>query len=117
MFDNLYYYKGTATSVYDGDTITVTLDLGMRIKRERIKIRLFGIDAPELRGESLLRGRESRDFLRSKILNKEVIIQTIRDKKGKYGRYLGKVWINEEGDWNNINDILVQEGYAVTKEY
>ena len=117
MLDNLYFYKGNVTAVYDGDTITVTVDLGMRIKREGIKIRLYGINAPELRGETLIKARESRDFLRSKVLDKEVLIQTIKDKKGKYGRYLGKIWIYEDPSWVDINEIMVAEGYASERTY
>ena len=117
MLDNLYFYKGNVTAVYDGDTITVTIDLGMMIKREGIKIRLYGINAPELRGDTLAKARESRDFLRSKVLDKEVLIQTIKDKKGKYGRYLGKIWIYEESSWVDINEMMVAEGYALERIY
>ena len=114
---NLYYYRGLVKSVYDGDTITVSLDLGMNISRDKIKLRLFGINAPELRGSTLIEARGSRDFLRGLILNKEVLIQTIKDKKGKYGRYLANVWIIEDKAWININDKMVSEGYAVSKDY
>lgn len=117
MLNNLYFYKGNVTAVYDGDTVTVTIDLGMKIKREGIKIRLYGIDAPELRGNTLIEARESRDFLRSKVLGKEVLIQTIKDKRGKYGRYLGKIWIYEEDSWVDINENMITEGYALGKTY
>lgn len=30
MDDKLYYYKAKVTSVYDGDTCTVDIDLGMK---------------------------------------------------------------------------------------
>ncbi len=50
------------------------------------------------------------DFLRSKIDGKELIIKTVKDKKGKYGRYLADIWIN-------INDLMVAEGFAVYKDY
>jgi len=106
------------TSVYDGDTITVDFDLGMRVKREGLKLRLYNINSPELRGKSLEKGRESRDFLRSKILNEKVIIQTIKDKKGKYGRYLAKVWLEEsDGSWCSINELMVTEGFATYIKY
>ena len=118
MIDNLFYYKGLITKVYDGDTVTVTFDLGMRVKREGLKVRLFGINAPELRGKTLIEARESRDFLRSKVLNKDVIIQTVRDKKGKYGRYLANIWVETPaGAWENVNDLMVSEGFAIQKQY
>lgn len=48
------------------------------------------------------------------MLNKKVIIQTIKnpsggDKQEKYGRYLGVIWL----DGVNVNDLLVAKGYAV----
>ena len=117
MKDSLYYYNASVTKVYDGDTITVTIDLGMNFYRKGIKLRLYGINAPELRGSSLKDARLSRDFLRSKVLGKKVLIQTIKDKKGKYGRYLAKIWIQENKEWSDINSIMVKEGYAVYKDY
>jgi endonuclease YncB( thermonuclease family) len=80
--------------VYDGDTVTVDLDLGFHVWKRGEKIRLAHIDAPELRGESQAEGKAAGDFLRDLVLNKNVIIQTIKspsgsDKQEKYGRYLG----------------------------
>jgi micrococcal nuclease len=49
--------------------------------------------------------------LRQRILGKVVTIKTSKDKKGKYGRWLGEVFMEEE----NINQWLITEGYA--KEY
>lgn len=115
MKDNLYYYKGVVTGVYDGDTVTISFDLGMKIKREGMKVRLYGIDSPELRGKTLIEARKSRDFLRAKVLGKSVIVQTIRDKKGKYGRYLANIWLERPDDsWSSVNDMMVSEGYAIT---
>ena len=51
------------------------------------------------------------------ILDKEIIIGTFKDKKGKYGRYLGEIWLPHEGEIINVNDLLVKQGYAEYKEY
>ena len=112
METNLYHYKAYVVSVYDGDTITVNLDLGLGITRIKEKIRLYGINTPELRGgtiEEKAKGIEARDFLRNKILNRTIIIQTRKDKSGKYGRLLGIVW---QGDIN-LNRLMISEGHAV----
>ena len=108
-----YLYEANVTAVYDGDTITVDIDLGLGIWVHSEKLRLHRINAPEVRGESRPQGIESRDWLREQVLGKEVIVQTIKDKKGKYGRYLAEVWL--EGQ--NINDSLVENGFAEYKEY
>ena len=52
----MFEYKAIVISVYDADTITVDIDLGFHIWARSEKIRLFGIDAPEVRGPSARRG-------------------------------------------------------------
>ena len=47
---NLYYYRARVKSVYDGDTCTVDIDLGLRVWLKGEKLRLYGINASELRG-------------------------------------------------------------------
>ena len=107
----MYEYKATVTKVYDGDTITVDFDLGFGIILKKQKIRLLGINTPEVRGSEKPQGIISRDALRQRILGKVVTIKTSKDKKGKYGRWLGEVFVEDE----NINQWLITEGYA--KEY
>ena len=79
MDSKLYHYKATIVSVWDGDTCTAEVDLGFGFSFNKIKLRLDSIDAPELRGETLQQGRGSRDYLRSLILDKEVILETIKE--------------------------------------
>ena len=104
----MYEYSAEVKKVYDGDTITVDFDLGFGIILRKQKIRLLGINTPEVRGESREQGLISRDRLRERILGKIVTIKTSRDKKGKYGRWLGEVFIKDE----NINQWLLNEGLA-----
>ncbi|HES59178.1 MAG: thermonuclease family protein [Calditrichaceae bacterium] len=118
MEDKLYYYKASVQSVYDGDTITVDIDLGLSTWIKGENIRLHRINTPELRGGEREEGLKSRDYLRSLIDGKEIWIQTIKDKKGKYGRYLGEIWIKDNQDrWTNVNDTLVEKGFAEYKDY
>lgn len=104
----LYAYRAIVTSVYDGDTVTADVDLGFKTWRRDERLRLYGIDAPEVRGAERPAGLRSRDALRSRISGKEVIICTIKDKTGKYGRYLAEIFLDQE----NINDWLLAQGYA-----
>ncbi|MFD0863606.1 thermonuclease family protein [Sungkyunkwania multivorans] len=103
----MYHYKAKVIDVYDGDTITAVVDLGF-LHYQEMKLRLYGIDTPELRGEQREEGLKVRDILREMILDKEVELFTYKDKQGKYGRYLATVVI--EG--LNINDWLVAQGHA-----
>lgn len=118
MENNLYHYRAHVTSVYDGDTCTVDIDLGLGIWVRGEKIRLYGINAPEVRGDEREEGLKSRDFLRNLIDGKNIILKTLKDDKGKYGRYLGTLFLADEtGEMININDLLVTEGYAEYKDY
>lgn len=118
MDASLYNYRAQVRSVYDGDTCTVDIDLGLGVWLRGEKLRLYGINAPELIGEERPQGIKARDFLRSLIDDREIIIRTYRDKKGKYGRYLAELFIPKSGGgWLNVNDELVSRGFAVYKEY
>ena len=115
IFD-IYMYKidKNDISVYDGDTINVTLDLGFNIKK-REKIRFYGINAPELKGIERADGLISKTFLKSLVddailKDKNIYIKTIKDSQEKYGRYLGVLFIEDL----NVNLKLVEEGLART---
>ncbi|HBX69881.1 MAG TPA: nuclease [Chloroflexi bacterium] len=118
MKENLYFYRAIITDVYDGDTCTVDIDLGLNTWVRGEKLRLYRINAPELRGSERPEGLKSRDFLREQIDGKNVIIQTIKDQREKYGRFLAEIWLpNGETDPININDLLVANDFAVYKNY
>ena len=103
-----YCYKATCTSVYDGDSITLDINLGFNMVMHNQKIRLLGIDTPEIRGEERESGLIARDRLRELIENKRVLMLSHRDKTGKYGRWLATIYI----DSVNVNQLLVDEGLA-----
>jgi len=113
----LYHYNAQVQSVYDGDTCRVDIDLGMGIWIRDEKLRLVRINAPEVTGETKALGIAARDALRELIDGKEIIIETIKDKRGKYGRYLAEIWLPEGDGFININDKLVAQEFAEYKEY
>lgn len=88
---------GTILSVHDGDTITLQAEATIK------KVRLAGIDAPELNQPN---GIESRDALRQDILNQQVTVDAT--KQDRYGRSVGKVLLNKE----DINLKQVRRGLA-----
>jgi micrococcal nuclease len=114
----LYVYKAHVVSVYDGDTCTVDIDLGLKTWVHSEKIRLHRIDAPEIRGAERDQGLKSTEYLRQLILDRDILLQTIKDKKEKYGRYLGEIWVmDSSGEYFNVNDKLVEQGLAVYYNY
>ena len=101
----LYNYSGTVVRVYDGDTIWVDLDLGFNVTLNNVKIRLFGINTPEIRTKNDLEkqaGKLLEDWVRSTILGKKVVLSTHKDGQSKYGDYLGTIWI----DGVNLNEYI-----------
>ena len=112
MDNQIYNYKAFVTGVYDGDSITIDIDLGFNNWMKNQKVRLLGINTPEIRGEERPDGLVARDRLRELILNKEIIITSYRDKSGKYGRWLATVFLKQDGMFENINTLLLAEGLA-----
>ena len=71
---------------------------------------MYGINTPEIRGTEKKEGIKVRDILKQKILGKQIILKTIKDKKGKYGRYLGIIFLDNV----NINEWLIDNHFART---
>ena len=114
----LFYYQGIVKSIYDGDTMTVDIDLGLGCWVHNEKLRLLRINAPEVKGESRTEGLASRNFLRTLLTKKEIVIETYLDDKEKYGRFLAEVWaLGDDGSYFNVNDAMVQAGQAIYKDY
>ena len=101
-----YSYPAEIVSVYDGDTLTANLDLGLGVMLEKQKIRLYGIDTPEIRGDEKPLGELSRDWLIGTLMDAKVVIET--HGTGKYGRILGVVY----ADGVNLNQRMVELGLA-----
>jgi len=108
------YFVKNVTSVVDGDTIDVVVDLGFDIMFAS-RVRLAGIDTPESRttdkAEKIL-GLESKEYLKKQLKDaKSVVIKTEKmNSSEKYGRILG--WIYVDGDTVSLNDKMINDGYA-----
>lgn len=109
-----FTYKAKVVKVYDGDTFAVDIDLGFNIVYHKQVIRLARINTPEIRGIERPQGLIVRDLVRELILDKEVIIKTIKDRKEKYGRYLAEIeFEDEKGKLVNLTDFLLKNGHGV----
>ena len=109
VFD--YVYQGVLKRIIDADTIVCDIDLGCEIWLRNESCRLYGIDAPEVRGDERPEGIEARLFLETLLSRSQrLLLRTHKNKKGKYGRWLVQVW-QEDSDVS-INDLLVENGYA-----
>jgi len=109
----VYEYKCEVTRVVDGDTIDCVLDLGFSILH-KCRVRLYGIDTPESRTRDLdekARGKLASKFLQDSIDNgKEIVLRSeLKDSKGKYGRVLGSIVVDDL----DINKAMVANNLAV----
>lgn len=101
----MYEYAAKVLRVVDGDTVWLDVDLGFEVGMA-MSIRLMGIDAPETRTEE---GKVSKAYLMARLPpGKEVVLRTIKDRKEKYGRYLGMLWVGEEC----LNSTMIERGLA-----
>jgi len=114
FYPDIKYCK--CIKVYDGDTITIaTLMKGDSPQKiYRFSVRLFGIDAPEIKGQNnteKMLARKTRDALSAKILGKIIRLQCMNVAE-KWGRVLAKVYLNEE----DICQWLLDNRLAVSYE-
>jgi len=127
----MYQYNAIVHKVVDGDTIEIDIDLGLLVWVHGEKVRLLGVNTPEVYGVKKgslewEEGNKASVFVKSVLKEKdEVIIETVKDKKEKYGRYLAIVYIKIDnthiaglnrirniGDYYCLNDILIEKGLA-----
>ena len=101
---------GKVVRVYDGDTIHVACTVFDGIVA-RFKVRLAGIDCPELRTKDdseKKAGYVARDLLSDKISGKTVQLKDI--SFDKYGRILATIYYEKL----NINAWMLEQGWALT---
>lgn len=113
----VYEYRATVVKVVDGDTVHALVDLGFAI-HVGMKLRLLGINAPEM---STVEGKAARLHLINLLVTPSpasVRIRTVKDRQEKYGRYLAELWL-ESGLIDGViagislNDQMVLDGHAV----
>ena len=116
----MYKYEAKVERIVDGDTIDVIIDLGFKITTNQ-RIRLEGINTPETYNvkkdsEEHKKGMAAKNFVIQRIEanNNEAIIETSK-YTGKYGRYIGVVWLAD--NTTSLNDELVEKGFAKIANY
>lgn len=127
----MYQYQAEIAKVIDGDTFEVDIDLGLGIWARGERIRLYGINTPEVYGvkkdsQEYLAGKAASDFVKTVARKGDLaIIETLKDEKEKFGRYLGVLYLRLEpnlllglenirsvGDFFCLNDLLIAKGLA-----
>tara|TARA_R110002020_G_scaffold13283_6_gene48125 strand:+ start:5752 stop:6144 length:393 start_codon:yes stop_codon:yes gene_type:complete len=105
-------YNAELVSCYDGDTCTVNLIGVDKVWGYERKIRLLGIDTPEMRGAAKLAAIKARDALLYHLHNKKLRIEINENKPmDNFGRLLAVLF----ADKVNINLLMLELGLA--KQY
>ncbi|MGB3413740.1 MAG: thermonuclease family protein [Microbacteriaceae bacterium] len=98
--------------IHDGDTLFLeALESGNQISEKgEVKVRLVGIDTPEVSSPKECYGDEATNALKNLIpVNSTVWVSTDREPYDKYDRMLLYIW-NEDGTFVNLQ--MVADGYA-----
>lgn len=132
----MWEYKASVVKVVDGDTVDFDLDLGFYLKI-RVRLRLAGIDTPEVRGTEKEAGLKAKAFVERLLGGATEIVVRTGKETGKFGRWIGDIFlklpdgffitegagftdaINKEAMQNisginylNLNELLIIVGYA-----
>lgn len=110
----MYQYLARVIRVVDGDTLHLEVDLGFDVRR-RDSFRLAHLNAPEM---STPEGVAARDWLVAQLdeAGGVVTLQTIKDRREKYGRYLAVLLTGPTGALRDLNEAMVDAGHAVPYE-
>ena len=112
----MHDYKAKVIQVVEGSVLLLDIALGFDVT-VRQEIRLARIDTQEIRGEERDSGVRSKEYVEDVLHGvQEVIVSTIRDKKGKFGRYIAEVVFPKDGENKNLGDLLLEKGYAEEHE-
>lgn len=99
--------------VIDGDTVVLQIDMGFHCLTLQ-KVRLLGIDTPEIRGEERTKGLAAKEFVENwfalhLVNGTKVFVST--EKSDSFGRWLGEIYA--EGQAVSLNSQLMAKGHAV----
>lgn len=93
--------------VIDGDTLVVMLHKHHGDRSDK-KIRLLGVDTPELTGTDKEAGIAARTFVLEWLGAESLVVQTV--KIDSFGRWLSYVWRTTDGA--SLADALRDSGHA-----
>lgn len=96
----------TVERVVDGDTLALATGA---------KVRLIGVDTPEVHGKTDYYGKEASAFTKSLLDGREVWLFRDVSEADRYGRLLRYVFLPD--DPLMVNERLVREGYARPATY
>ena len=110
----MYEYKCKVTRVVDGDTVDIDIDLGFGVWLHKERVRIYGIDTPEIKqtctnnnGQSYSCGVKATLELKKIIGSRKV--SCIKKTKDRYERSISICYV----DGKDINSLMVKKGWAL----
>lgn len=108
----VYRYRASLMRVIDGDTYELRIDLGFGVA-VTIRVRLQGVDAPEITGPTRQRGLEAAYFAAAQFEKAQsIVVETHKLPDGKrdaktFDRYVADIWL----DGVSLRDTLRAAGH------
>lgn len=134
-----YVYRARVARVIDGDTFAVWIDLGFNAWA-MVRLRLHGVDTPEVVGETRTAGRAAAAFAHDLLAPDDVLpydsgvevearaaapllVRTYKDRR-TFDRWEAEVYVRGPADastdsgasWIDLGALMVAEGHAVPSE-
>ncbi|MDO5712962.1 MAG: thermonuclease family protein [Tissierellia bacterium] len=101
------YESVRITRVIDGDTVVVD---------NNEKVRIIGMNTPEVGKRTEPYGEEAKEFATHILLGKDVYLEKDVSDRDKYGRLLRHIWLKDPKkgilEEDNYGAIALKEGYA-----
>jgi len=94
-----FVYRAKFIKNYDGDTVTLLVDVGFNVFR-RINVRVRGVDTAEMRGgteSTKALARDAKGFTAAFLEGAEsIIVRTAKDPKRSFTRWVGDIFADGE---------------------
>lgn len=103
--------SGVVDFVYDGDTVRLA---------DKRKIRLIGIDTPEMnygKGDPECYAREAKKQLEALVNKKQISFVADAEDKDRYGRLLRYIYVDTPEGPVFVNNAIVLQGGGIAKRY
>lgn len=107
---------GETSGVGDVTTITRVVDGDTVVTEEGEKIRIIGINTPEIGKRTEPYGAEAKKYAEEMLLDRKVYLEADVSDRDQYGRLLRHVWLKnpERGNFeeDNYGAVALRNGYA-----
>jgi endonuclease YncB( thermonuclease family) len=113
--DNYIRHIHSIHTISDGDTISAYVHMGYD-KIDLIHFRFTGINTAEMKSKKGTQRYElavkAKEYVTDVLTNHKVRVHSEKFEDGGFGRYLGVMYYEKDGNWINLNQELLDKGLA-----